>query len=254
MSHAFDAASAAHAPVAAAAPRVPGLLGALDRAMGGLNRAIMVLGGLALVCACLVLSDSVVVRYLLRQPTEWQDEMAVFLIVGATFFSAAAVQARRGHVAIEALTGLLPPRVNRVRLLLADGVSLAFVAFFAWKSWSLFEEAWVDGQVSQSTWGPPLWIPYALMAVGMTLLGLQFALQIAEALVHGPRAAGWAEPKIGVGADLNAPAATPAAVNAPVPGSRPRPEGPDVMAATVGGGGGAGGTIAGIAPTAGGRR
>ncbi|MBP1179671.1 TRAP transporter small permease [Methylobacterium sp. PvR107] len=203
MSHSFDAATAGPEAGAADEPRLPGLLGALDRAMRLLNRVILALGGVCLVAACLVLTHSVVVRYLLKQPTEWQDEMAVFLIVGATFLSAAGVQAKRGHVAIEAVTGLLPPAANRVRLLLADVVSLAFCLFFAWKSWSLDHEAWVDGQISQSTWGPPLWIPYTLMSAGMSLLCLQFALQIAEGLVYGPRAAGWAKPKIGLGADLN---------------------------------------------------
>jgi TRAP-type C4-dicarboxylate transport system permease small subunit len=203
VSHAFDAASAAAEPERRAArARLPGPLAAIEAAMGGLNRAILLLGGIALVAACLVLSYSVVVRYLLKVPTEWQDETAVFLIVGATFLSAAGVQARRGHVAIEALTGLLSPRANRIRLIVADVVSLGFVAFFAWKSWTLLHEAWVDGQISQSTWGPPLWIPYSLMALGMTLLALQFLLQIVEALARGPQAAGFADPKIGLGADL----------------------------------------------------
>lgn len=203
MSHAFDAATAAPETRGSEEAAVPGLLGALDRMMRGVNRIILGLGGLCLVGACLVLSYSVVIRYVLKLPTEWQDEMAVFLIVGATFFSAAAVQAKRGHVAIEALTGLLSPAVNRARLLIADLISFLFCAFFTWKSWSLDHEAWTDGQISQSTWGPPLWIPYTLMATGMSLLCVQFALQIAEALAYGPRAAGWAKPKIGLGADLN---------------------------------------------------
>ncbi|MCJ2138349.1 TRAP transporter small permease [Methylobacterium sp. J-026] len=224
MSHAFDAATAGPEARAADAPRVPGLLGLFDRTMGVLNRVILGLGGLCLVGACLVLTHSVVVRYLLKEPTEWQDEMAVFLIIGATFLSAAGVQAKRGHVAIEALTGLLSPAVNRVRLLFADMVSLAFCLFFAWKSWSLDHEAWVDGQTSQSTWGPPLWIPYTLMAVGMSLLCLQLALQIAEALAYGPRAAGWAKPKIGLGADINRDMHDAPAVS---------PRGPDPMGQTV---------------------
>ena len=218
MSHGFDAATASLESRAAEEPRLPGLLGVLDRAMRLVNRVILGVGGLCLVAACLVLTHSVVVRYLLKEPTEWQDEMAVFLIIGATFLSAAGVQAKRGHVAIEALTGLLPPAANRIRLLLADVISLAFCLFFAWKSWSLDHEAWTDGQISQSTWGPPLWIPYTLMAAGMSLLCLQFALQIAESLAYGPKAAGWAKPKIGLGADLNQTIA---------------PEGPDPMGRTV---------------------
>lgn len=224
MSHAFDAASAASETKRAEEPRIPGLLGVIERTTRRLNHLILVCGGVALVAACLVLSYSVLTRYVFHEPTEWQDETAVFLIVGATFLSAAGVQAKRGHVAIEALTGLLSPAVNRVRLILVDVVSLAFVAFFAWKSWSLFHEAWDDGQISQSTWGPPLWIPYLLMAAGMSLLAVQFVLQITEAVLYGPRAAGWAKPKIGIGADVNRDMR-----------DRPdlTPEGPDPLESTI---------------------
>jgi TRAP-type C4-dicarboxylate transport system permease small subunit len=55
---------------------------------------------------------------------------------------------------------------------------LAFCALFAWKSWTLLRDAWVDGQTTTSSWAPPLWIPYGLMALGMTLLALQLAVQL----------------------------------------------------------------------------
>jgi TRAP-type C4-dicarboxylate transport system permease small subunit len=155
-----------------------------DRGLAWINYIIVILSSIALVVASVVLSYSVVTRYFLHWSTDWQDEMSVFLIVGAVFMSAAAVQARRGHVAIEAIVGLLPPDVNRTRLLLVDIATLAFCGYFAWKSGLLLHEAIVDGYRSSSTWQPPLWIPYSLMTAGMTLLSVQLVLQILAQLRH----------------------------------------------------------------------
>lgn len=143
-----------------------------------LNRQILRLASLALIAASVILSYSVASRYLFHAATYWQDEASVFLLVGATFLASAHVQSRRGHVAIEAVSAILPRKVNRWRLLLVDIASLFFCSFFAWKSWTLLHEAWVDGQVSSSTWAPPLWIPYFVMSLGMTLLSAQILLQV----------------------------------------------------------------------------
>jgi TRAP-type C4-dicarboxylate transport system permease small subunit len=157
-------------------------LGAADRILAAINVVVVRLSSVALVVAAFVLTYSVIVRYFLKISTDWQDEMSVFLIVGAVFMSAAAIQAKRGHVAIEAIFELLPPHANLIRQIVVDVASLAFCAFFAWKSWLLLLEAWVEGFHSGSTWGPPLWIPYSLMTAGMTLLSLQILIQVVRGL------------------------------------------------------------------------
>src|SRR6201987_5535668 len=108
-----------------------------DRALAAINRVIVILSSIALLLAGFVLTYSVVVRYFLKYSTDWQDEMSVFLIVRAVFMSAGAIQAQRGHVAIEAIVGLLPDRTNRLRILLVDASSFLFCAFFTWKSFTL---------------------------------------------------------------------------------------------------------------------
>ena len=150
----------------------------LDRALAFCNNIIVILAAIALVAASAILSYSVLGRALFHSPNYWQDEAAVFLLVGATFMTAAYVQGQRGHIGIEAFIGLLSPLVNRIRLWLVDLASFVFCAFFSWKSWTLAHEAWVDGQVTNSMWSPPLAIPYVLMASGMTLLCVQLLLQI----------------------------------------------------------------------------
>jgi TRAP-type C4-dicarboxylate transport system permease small subunit len=155
-----------------------GPVAALDRGLAVLNLVIVVLAAVALVAACAILSYSVLSRALVGAANYWQDEAAVFLLVGATFMTAAYVQQNRGHIGIEAFVGLLSPLANRIRLWLIDVATLLFCVFFAWKSWTLAHEAYVDGQVSNSMWSPPLAIPYSLMALGMSLLCVQILVQL----------------------------------------------------------------------------
>jgi TRAP-type C4-dicarboxylate transport system permease small subunit len=161
---------------------------ALDRALKLVNRLVMVPCMAAVVLAAAILTYSVAARYFLKIPTEWQDETAIFLLMGATFFSGAFVQSFRGHVGVEAVAGLLGPRANRFRMMFVEATSFAFCAFFAWKSWTLFLEALHEGHSSNSTWGPPLWIPYSLMAAGMTLLAVQLALELTARVVNKEQA------------------------------------------------------------------
>jgi len=162
-------------------------LAVLERALGLCNNIIVVFAAIALIAACVILSYSVLGRAVFHMANYWQDEAAVFLLVGATFMTSAYVQSQRGHVSIEAFVGLLSTRANGIRLWLVDIASLAFCTFFAWKSWTLAHEAYVDGQVSNSMWSPPLAIPYVLMALGMTLLCVQILLQIIIPLTGGAR-------------------------------------------------------------------
>lgn len=163
-------------------PGTPAFLLPLARALALANRGVVGFGMLALLAASLVLTSSVVTRYLFKSSTDWQDETAVFLLVGATFLCGAFVQQIRGHVGIEALSSVLSPRVDALRRVAVDVLCLAFCTLFAWKSWTLLHEAWVDKQTTSSSWAPPLWIPYGLMATGMTLLSLQLLVQFAASL------------------------------------------------------------------------
>lgn len=173
--HGIDAASGS-IPLADV-PR-SGLLGLVQTVVGFINAVLAVLSAIAIAVAGGVLTWEVAGRYFFSVPSDWQDELSVFLLIGATFASASWVQARRGHVAIDALGAILPPRADAVRRWMADLLSLAFVVFFAWKSWTLLFEAIEDGQTTPSAWGPPLWIPYSCMAIGMSLLAVQLLLQV----------------------------------------------------------------------------
>ena len=163
-------------------PATPRALLPLARVLAAANRVMVGFGMLALLAASVVLTSSVVTRYLFKASTDWQDETAVFLLVGATFLCGAFVQSIRGHVGIEAVSTLLSKRADALRRIGVDLLCLAFCGLFAWKSWTLLHEAWVDKQTTSSSWAPPLWIPYLLMSLGMTLLSLQLIVHVAASV------------------------------------------------------------------------
>ena len=158
---------------------------AFQKVLHRCRAAMFTVSTVALLAAGAVMTYGVFMRHAAGVAVIWQDETCVFLLVGATFLSAASVQEKRGHVAIEAIAGLLSPRVNRVRRLVADALSGLFCGFFTWKSAELLYDAWSEGHTSESAWAPPMWIPYSMMTVGMFFLTAQFFLQVYNGLTGG---------------------------------------------------------------------
>ena len=134
----------------------------------------------ALLAAGFVLTGGVIYSHATGRGLDWQDEVMIFLVSGAIFLSAAYVQGKRGHVGIELLPSYLSPGADRIRSLVVDALALAFCALFAWEAGALLREAIHEGQTTHSAWGPPLWIPYSVMTIGMTVLALQLAAQVGE--------------------------------------------------------------------------
>src|SRR5262249_40340535 len=127
-----------------------------------------------------VLTFGVTSGHVMGRAVIWQDEVTIFLVVGAIFLSSAYVQSKRGHIGIEVLSSYLSPGVNRVRHSLVDATAFCFVTIFAFQVVSRLQEGVVEGKSTHPAWGPPLWIPYLLLTFGMIVLALQLAQQVGE--------------------------------------------------------------------------
>jgi TRAP-type C4-dicarboxylate transport system permease small subunit len=155
-----------------------GVAGHAAKWLRRVNQVAAATGAVATGVAACVLTWEATARYLFKIPSDWQDEVTIFLLVGATFLSAGWVQQWRGHIGIQALGAVLPPAADRARRFVSDIVTLIFCLFFGWKCWSLLIVAVEDGQISGSAFGAPLWIPYGCMALGMSLLVLVLIEQV----------------------------------------------------------------------------
>lgn len=154
------------------------------RGVKGFNLITGYLSAVTIVFTSIVVCYGVVMRYFFSSPIDWGLELSIFLLIIATFMSAGLTQLQRGHVTIELFEHMLSARANRWRYLVGDTLSLVFCAFLAWNAWEFFHEAFEDGRVTDSTWGPKLWIPYLFMAIGATALSLQLFVQIVEGILN----------------------------------------------------------------------
>jgi TRAP-type C4-dicarboxylate transport system permease small subunit len=143
-----------------------------------INRVMYWLSALAILLSSLVLTYEVIMRYFLKIPTIWEVETAVYLGIFATFMGAAYGLKDGAHINIDLLTRILPLKVQRRLMKITSLLSLFFCLFAAYKGWGLFWEAYIKGWRSDSLWGPPLSIPYFFLPLGLTLLSLQFIIQI----------------------------------------------------------------------------
>lgn len=153
---------------------------AFARALAVLNLWMGYAAGLLVAVSALVLTAEVLLRYFLGSPSDWALELCITMLIASTFVAAAYTLSAKGHVNIDIVDAVLSARVNRWRLLFADAASAGLCGFVAANAWRLMATAWREGWVSNSTWGPKLWIPFAFIALGMSLLALQYLVQIVD--------------------------------------------------------------------------
>ncbi len=134
---------------------------------GGIVAVCLLLAALAAVC------HLVFVRYVLGASAIWQHETVSFSLIGATFLGAPYVLMTRGHVNVDLLDHYVSAGARSALSTMASLVTIGFCGLIAWLSYGWWWEAWAGDWHNESVWAPPLWIPYAAMPIGMTLLTLQ---------------------------------------------------------------------------------
>jgi len=120
-----------------------------------------------------VVCEMVFVRYVLGQTTIWQTDFVIYCLVAATFVGSPYVLMTRGHVNVDVLPHYAGPRLRFALAVLGAVVTLAFAIALAILTFLFWKEAWDNKWVSDTMWRARLWIPYASMPIGLTVLTLE---------------------------------------------------------------------------------
>jgi TRAP-type C4-dicarboxylate transport system permease small subunit len=147
-----------------------------------LSEAAGWLCAVALVAATLVMLHSVLTRYVFQKPTVWQTEVSIYLLIFVTFVGAAFGLKHHAHVGVDLLVERLPVRAQLAVRIVTAVLALVVVGFVGWTAAATWYEAYEGGFVSPTALRFPLAIAYAILPLGMILVGLQYIAMIIEAV------------------------------------------------------------------------
>ncbi|SHF85039.1 TRAP-type mannitol/chloroaromatic compound transport system, small permease component [Modicisalibacter ilicicola DSM 19980] len=148
------------------------------RLMDALSSAVAVIAGSLLLAGVLAVCHMIFMRYVLGQSTIWQTEFAIYSVTGAMLLGAPYVLMNGGHVAVTVLPDALGGWIRKAMYLLSALVGLAFCVALAYSGWHYFLEAYHLGWTTGTVWNPPLWPALLPLAIGISLLSLQYVAEI----------------------------------------------------------------------------
>jgi len=136
------------------------------------------LAALSLVAAAVIITEAVIARKLFGVSTIWQIEASVYLLIFSVFAGAPFVQKNEFHLNVDLLIIHFSPKTREMVLIVVSIATCLLVLLLAWYAWPMWWESVKMKEHSESLWGPPLWIPYFFLPLGMSLLFLQYIVYI----------------------------------------------------------------------------
>ncbi|EAU43064.1 hypothetical protein FP2506_09481 [Fulvimarina pelagi HTCC2506] len=151
---------------------------AFFKPIDAISWVLQVGGVIALAFMALTVSYDALMRYIIAAPTSWSLEINSFLVVYLALMTAADVERRGEHIGITLLRDNMSPRGKRVLTFIVSIVGISLCAILTWRGWLMTHDAWIYNERVSSAFGTPNWIPYAMLPIGFTMLGLQFFLNL----------------------------------------------------------------------------
>jgi TRAP-type C4-dicarboxylate transport system permease small subunit len=158
------------------------VLAALLRGIDTLCSAGAVVAAVSAAALALILITEVVATSFLGWSQPWAVEYAIYLQCFVLFCGAGWTLRQGGHIRVAILLQALPPAAARVLDLVGTAFAIGMLGFASWALWQQLLRSFDFGSTSYYPMGTPLWIPQALLTLGVTLLLLGFAARLLRLL------------------------------------------------------------------------
>jgi TRAP-type C4-dicarboxylate transport system permease small subunit len=160
-------------------------MNSLVRWLDRLNDYFSIIAGAVIGFTALIVIYEVVMRYLIKRPTTWVNDISEILLVYCTFLGAAWVLRVGGHIKVDIVVTLMRERWQIFMGIVQDILSLFFCVVFTWITWESFWDSVVTQErTAGGLFSVPLWAVYIVIPIGALLLSLQLIRQIVNGFVY----------------------------------------------------------------------
>jgi TRAP-type C4-dicarboxylate transport system permease small subunit len=132
-----------------------------------LEKICMWICEIAIVAMGAIVILEIVTRNLFGFSFEMSEELGGYIIVGISFLSLPVCQVYRSYHHVQFIQARLSPRLQALSHLLFDVLSLLFCVVLLWQLTRFVAASFRSEDVAPTLLGTPLWIPQALMPIGV---------------------------------------------------------------------------------------
>jgi len=138
------------------------------------NQASGFIAGICILATAFFVTYEVILRALFDAPTEWVNEVSVYLILISAFLGFSPALAAGKHISVDLITCKLSNHANRFLGVVISLLGLGFCLVFFVTSAEMALNSYQLNMLSTSTLRIPLYIPQASLPVGFAIMTLQF--------------------------------------------------------------------------------
>lgn len=145
--------------------------GMLRRSLDFFYTGCGVLAGISLVAIAVFVLIQIIAR-LLGIVVTWTAEFAGYAMAASSFLALAYTFNSGGHIRVDLLLGRLPVTAKRWMELLCLVMGIVIVGYFAWSCIVMTWQSFLFNDMGQGSFAVPLWIPQALMTIGVVAMAV----------------------------------------------------------------------------------
>lgn len=136
------------------------------------------ISGILIACITVLMIVEVIMRNAFNSPILGCSEFCIFMYVSAVYFGFCYTQQKKGHITVDLLYDTLKPGGKKFCDSLSGVLSTALFAFFAGCNWKNFLISFAKREIYRGGRNMPIYILKLAIAIGGTLLFLQFVLDM----------------------------------------------------------------------------